>query len=1160
MGTDTITLTEGDSAVCTITNDDIPGRIKIIKTTIGGNDTFGFTIRGPSASTPSITTNGETGNTGFISVNAGTYSVDETTIPSGWDLTNSSCTPGTPQSFNVPLNGSVTCTFENTKRGHLIVQKTTLPASDPTVFSISATGTGSISGGGAGTVTDALDKDYEVAPGTYFVSETVPAGWDKTGDTCQDVVVGPGKTKYCEITNTKRGHIIIQKNAIPDSSQEFAFNNNFDNGNPATFNLTDDSTSGLPSYNAEVLPETYSVSEDPVSGWQSPESTSCSDGSPVNAIEVSPGETVTCTFVNEKLATVILIKNTVGGNGTFDFTMTGEGLPASTQITTSGNTGNQTFNDLDPDNTYTIAETVPAGWDLTSPVCTGTNQPDDITLNAGELITCTFTNTQRGSISGYKWEDVDGDGYWDGGEPARDGWTIFLDKNANNQLDVGEVSTTTSGGGVYTFANLVPGDYDVCEVLESGWVRTLPGPSLDCYHLTVLPGQNLTGYDFGNFKCVTIRGYKWLDKNIGVDGSGRGVKDPEDTFEDGWEIQLHQGTVLGKIINTATTGADGYYEFQVCEPGNYIIDEVNQSGYTQTHPGSQGQDAYYQVEVTSGTITPTGSHAPEEDGLGFDFANFKNIKISGYKFNDLDGDGVWDPGEPPIQGWLIQYWGSSNGRATTNSSGYYELPNPVMGLNGFPPGTYSVGEPSIPAGWTQTTIPEIYYFEWPSEDIENVNFGNFKYGQIKVCKYDDLSGNGDFDLEEPGIASVSMTLQGRDEGLERGLEEVVQEGAVNGWENLDEIETQKDGCYTFTGLGLGIYRVLENLEDPDLVGYYPTDGLEGTSAEISLTLENQKDEVNFYNSRYATLGDFVWKDINDDNVQDPGEPGVEGVEVNLYLDDDDGILDTTLDTFIGTQTTDANGNYLFNNLIKGDYFAMADETTLPDGGTGWIISVGGSNPQGPITLLPGDSNLDIDFGFAQPIEVSLIKGNDKPDGASVGDLVTYTLTTTVGERRLISMTLMDNLPEGFIYQAGSATVNGGTVDSAEPILSNGGKTLTWNWSAVPGSSTVIVTYQIIIDSSNQPASYTNFAWVYGHGSGEAESDIVSSVVVIDPTFTLSTVISPQILGVETERVKTLGRVLGAKTGSDTWYLIIALILIASGILIRRVDPNQTKKE
>jgi len=170
------------------------------------------------------------------------------------------------------------------------------------------------------------------------------------------------------------------------------------------------------------------------------------------------------------------------------------------------------------------------------------------------------------------------------------------------------------------------------------------------------------------------------------------------------------------------------------------------------------------------------------------------------------------------------------------------------------------------------------------------------------------------------------------------------------------------------------------------------------------------------------------------------------------------------------------------------------------------------------------------------------------------------LTTTVGERRLISMTLMDNLPEGFIYQAGSATVNGGTVDSAEPILSNGGKTLTWNWSAVPGSSTVIVTYQIIIDSSNQPASYTNFAWVYGHGSGEAESDIVSSVVVIDPTFTLSTVISPQILGVETERVKTLGEVLGAATGSDTWYLIIALILIASGILIRRVDPNQTKKE
>ena len=69
------------------------------------------------------------------------------------------------------------------------MQKTTNPANDPTSFSISASGDGTITGGGAGSVTDATDKVYEVTPGTYSVAETVPAGWDKTGDTCQNVVV-----------------------------------------------------------------------------------------------------------------------------------------------------------------------------------------------------------------------------------------------------------------------------------------------------------------------------------------------------------------------------------------------------------------------------------------------------------------------------------------------------------------------------------------------------------------------------------------------------------------------------------------------------------------------------------------------------------------------------------------------------------------------------------------------------------------------------------------------------------------------------------------------------------------------------------------------------------------------------------------------------------
>src|SRR5690606_16771175 len=44
-----------------------------------------------------------------------------------------------------------------------------------------------------------------------------------------------------------------------------------------------------------------------------------------------------------------------------------------------------------------------------------------------------------GSISGYKWNDIDGDGNVDS-EPKLPGWTIFIDENDNQVLDDKESS------------------------------------------------------------------------------------------------------------------------------------------------------------------------------------------------------------------------------------------------------------------------------------------------------------------------------------------------------------------------------------------------------------------------------------------------------------------------------------------------------------------------------------------------------------------------------------------------------------------------------------------------------------------------------------------------------------------------------------------------
>ena len=63
--------------------------------------------------------------------------------------------------------------------------------------------------------------------------------------------------------------------------------------------------------------------------------------------------------------------------------------------------------------------------------------------------------------------------------------------------------------------------------------------------------------------------------------------------------------------------------------------------------------------------------------------------------------------------------------------------------------------------------------------------------------------------------------------------------------------------------------------------------------------------TNFGYAGLGPIGDTVFSDHNGNGVQDPGEPGIAGVQVKLYFDDGDGVFEPgTGDVLIGTQTTD----------------------------------------------------------------------------------------------------------------------------------------------------------------------------------------------------------------------------------------------------------------
>jgi len=647
-----------------------------------------------------------------------------------------------------------------------------------------------------------------------------------------------------------------------------------------------------------LVPGFYRVVEEIRTGWAKLTSTF------INII-LDPGEEdQDNNFINTELGTIIVEKQTVPDSALGSFTFTGD-------VAGTISDGQQlTVSNLLP-GTYTSTENDPTPeYDLTSIVCDDTDSLGDLptrkatfNLQPGETITCVFTNTKRGSISGHKWNDLDGDGYWDGGEPALDGWTIFLDENGNKALDAGEVSTTTSGGGVYSFSDLVPGDYDVCEVLQPGWTRTLPG--LGCYYLTVLPGQNLTDYDFGNFQNVSIAVCKYQDPE------GDGIVSAQDMpYWDGWEMTLKKD---GNVYDIQDTGGNGCYTWSNLGPGSYSVEEEVKAGWTPTRPTTHDFG-----QVTSGG---TYSH---------DFTNFKNIDVTVCKYVDVNGDGDIAGDPAYTDGWEVYLNGSPQ---TTGETGCTTFTN-------VGPGNYDVTE-EVKPGWTQTYPTSVSYnFDAFSGQDKTFKFGNFKPGQITVCKYDDLNGNGVLDAGEPGIQWVAINIS--------------KNGSF--FRQNDLTVTGEDGCLAFPGLSYGTYLITELTPE----GYYPTFPLDPNSHQVSV--ESGTDvTVFFLNARYGSIGDFVWVDADGDKIQDPAEPGIAGVEVKLYLDG--GLLATT--------TTNANGGYLFTNLKAGNYTVDVVDSTVP---TDYELTT--ANDPLLVQLDPGENEFGADFGYKKKGEVLAATGID----------------------------------------------------------------------------------------------------------------------------------------------------------------------------------------
>jgi hypothetical protein len=453
-------------------------RIKVDKVVPGGDpQSFPFTlVGGPSQLNEafSLTSAATPFDSGDVLPGAG-YAVTET-VPAGWALLSATCDNGDPPgSITATAGSTVTCTFVNVKDTTRIkIDKVTLPAADPQSFSFTLKGGPSALNQAFG-LTDAAaphDSGTILSGAGYVAAETLPAGWVLTSAVCDngsapsDIAVNPGQTVTCTFTNTKLGRILIDKVVPGGDPQSFGFTLK---GGPSALNqafaLTD---AAAPHDSGLVVPGSgYAAAETIPAGWTQT-GASCSNGSAVNNVTVNPGETVTCTFTNEKAPAgtgtlrVDKVTSPAADPQSFGFSLTGgpSGLNQTFSLT---DTAAPFAISVTPGAGYNVAETLPAGWTETGAACDNGSPVSNITVSAGQTVTCTFTNTKSAAGAG----------------------KIKVDKITIPAADPQVFSFTLTGGPVNinqafvltdtspaSQSSVTPGSgYAVAETVPAGWAQ-----------------------------------------------------------------------------------------------------------------------------------------------------------------------------------------------------------------------------------------------------------------------------------------------------------------------------------------------------------------------------------------------------------------------------------------------------------------------------------------------------------------------------------------------------------------------------------------------------------------------------------------------------------------------------------------------------------------
>ncbi len=210
-------------------------------------------------------------------------------------------------------------------------------------------------------------------------------------------------------------------------------------------------------------------------------------------------------------------------------------------------------------------------------------QDDNVFPDTSYATIYILIESKYANIGDFVWEDLNGDGRQDAGEPGVAGVAVDL-------VPIGSFTTirhtTTNINGKYSFDNVVDGKYYLKFHIQSEYSFTLEnigGEFIDSdvndshgYGTTetfdVVKNQNQYIWDAGVYKCITIGDLAWYDINM------NDIYDAGENGVNGMRVELYRmvddNWVLWDVdytsIDPNSVCGDGYYTF-CTNPGTYYL-------------------------------------------------------------------------------------------------------------------------------------------------------------------------------------------------------------------------------------------------------------------------------------------------------------------------------------------------------------------------------------------------------------------------------------------------------------------------------------------------------------------------------------------------------------------------------------------------------------